>query len=75
MKEYRVVSNGLNYRVQWLGKTRILRRLKWYWLWDYSHAGSYIAEFSYEREAHFAIRVRVQDDKAKKQGYIPVEVE
>ncbi len=72
MSKYRVVSNGLNYRIQRLGKTLILRRLKWYWLWSHNYAGGYIAEFTNEKEAQSAMETHIKEIKAKKQGYIPV---
>ena len=73
MNEYRVVSNGLNYRVQKLGKTRIFRRLKWYWLRRWHYEGGYvIVDFSDKQEARAAIQTCIQNSKAKKQGYIPI---
>ncbi len=72
MGRYRVVSNGINYRVQWLGKTFLLRRSKWYWLRTYTYAGDYLAEFDTKTEALNAIDVCKKQDEAKKQGYIPV---
>lgn len=72
MTKYRVVYNGLNYRVQWLGKTWFLRRLKWYWLREYTWVGDYIVEFSSESEARAAIQASTKQNKAKKQGYVPI---
>lgn len=73
MKKYRIVYNGLNYRIQWLGKTFFLRRLKWYWLRYTDYAGdNWIAEFDSREAAHKAIidhKIRVY---AKKQGYKPI---
>ncbi|KKK97886.1 hypothetical protein LCGC14_2648300 [marine sediment metagenome] len=72
MNEYRVVSNGLDYRVQWSGKTWVLRRLKWYWLRHWTYTGDYIAGFSNEQEAKAAIQIHIKNTKAEKQGYIPI---
>jgi len=69
---YRIVSNGLNYRVQWLGRTWVRRRLKWYWLHEDTYAGAYVMEFSSEVEARDAIQECIKVNKAKKQGYIPI---
>lgn len=71
MKKYRIVSNGLNFRIQWLKKTWILRRLKWYWLKVYCGEGVFISEFSSKEKAQDAIKICVKKNKAKKQGYIP----
>lgn len=73
MNKYRVVSNGLNYRAQWLGKTWILRRSKWYWLLEYGCPAMVIATFSSEAQAQTAIESHIEEIKAKKQGYIPVQ--
>jgi hypothetical protein len=73
MKKYHIVSNGLNYRVQWLGKTLILRRPKWYWLKQCTYAGSYIVDFSSKGEAHSAIIQNKVNDFAEKQGYKPID--
>lgn len=72
MIKYRIVSNGLNYRVQWLGKTFFLRRLKWYWLKRETYARSYIATFPSSTKAQEAISQCKEVGKADKQGYIPV---
>ena len=72
MKEYRIVTNGLNYRVQWLGKTLILRRPKWYWLYQNTCLGSFIPEFPSILEAQDAIAKSKSQDEAKKRGYVPI---
>ncbi len=72
MTEYRVVSNTINFRVQWLSKTLILRRLKWYWVKEYTYAGDFINEFDSVTEAYNAIVRLEKMDIAKKQGYKPV---
>ncbi len=70
--KYQIVTNGINYRVQWLGKTHILRRLKWYWLYYDSYAGRWIAEFDTETTAREAIAKKQKVDIAQKQGYLPL---
>lgn len=72
MDKYRIVYNGLNYRIQWLGKTFIFRRPKWYWFKKYTYAGDYIAQFSSREKAHRAIIQNIIEDCAKKQGYVPI---
>jgi hypothetical protein len=72
MTEYRIVSNGINYRVQWLGKTWFLRRAKWYWLRQERYTETCIAEFLSKVKAQKAIIACIKREKAKKQGYIPV---
>ena len=69
MLAHRVVSDGIKYRVQWLGKTLFLRRLKWYWLRQYS--GDLISEFDTRPEAERAIVESIKQQKAKKQGFVP----
>lgn len=73
MRQYRVVTNGINYRVQRLGKTFFLRRPKWYYLREYTYAGDYISVFATKQEAQKAIVVVKKEDAAKKQGYVPIE--
>ena len=72
MKDFRVVSNGVKYRVQGLGKTFFLRRLKWYWLREYSYAGDWIVEFDTTAEATRAIEEKRKQDRAKKQGWVAI---
>ena len=71
MVKYRIVTNGINYRVQWFGKTFFLRRPKWYWLREYTYAGDYICEYLTEQGAKQAIIQAEKQDKAKKMGYVP----
>ncbi len=70
--QFRIVSNGIDYRVQWLGKTFFLKRSKWYWLRDYTWAGDYIGEFSTTAQAQTAINTFKKQLAAKEQGYIPI---
>ena len=72
MKKYRIVTNGLNYRVQWLGKTFFLRRRKWYWVRQCSYDSVWIAEFDNQTAALDAIIEMRKHEKAKMQGYTPV---
>lgn len=73
MRQYRILSNGIDYRVQLLGKTFFLKRSKWYWFKEYSYAGGYICEFSTNKEAQIAIDKDKKQFAAKEQGYIPVK--
>lgn len=67
--KFRIITNGLNFRVQWLGRTWLLRRLKWYWLLRNHLFDSYIPDFDSEEEAKKAlIKAREQFD-AKDRGY------
>jgi len=75
MKKYRIVTNGLNYRVQWLGKTFFLRRQKWYWLHCSLWGGSWfdeIAEFDSKPDAMHGITKARKQEKAEVQGYISI---
>jgi len=67
--ECRILSDGTNYRVQWLGKTLILRRPKWRWLREYTWAGDYIGEFPTKLAAQRAIETFKKQMRAKIQGY------
>ncbi len=71
-KQFRIVGNGINYRVQWFGKTWFLRRPKWYWLKEYTWAGDYICDFSTSQEAQNAIDEANKQFAAKEQGYVPI---
>ena len=72
MIEYRIVSNGIDYRIQWLGKSLILRRPKWKWLRCYCYAGDWIAEFNTREEAEAALKVEIKKDEAREHGYQPI---
>ncbi|HDY67361.1 MAG TPA: hypothetical protein ENH85_06205 [Candidatus Scalindua sp.] len=72
MSEYRIVSNRINYKVQWLGKTWLFRRPKWYWLYKKHYSENYIAEFYTLSEANSAIEACIKKDKTEKQGYISI---
>ncbi len=69
-KKYRIVTNGLNHRIQWLGRTFILRRPKWCWLRQPGH--EYILEFSSIESARTAVENSKKEDRARKMGYVPV---
>ncbi len=74
MKKYRIMYNGLNYRVQWLGKTFILRWPKWYWLRRFSpSAGDFIADFPSQEKARDAIIQSKIKDYARKRGYKSIQ--
>ena len=75
MEKYRIVTNGINYRVQWFGKTFFLRRPKWYYLRSYTYAGDYIPEFTTIIEAQQAIKCAKEQAIAKERGYIPIVAE
>ena len=72
MTEYRIVTNGIDYRIQWLGKTLFWRRPKWYWVRLETYAGSLIPSYFTKQEAQTALDKTVQQDIATKQGYVPV---
>lgn len=73
MIEFRIVSNGINYRVQWLGKTLFLGRPKWKWLFYYNYDSFWIAEFSSVEEAQKNIDMHLENDTSKKRGYVPIK--
>ncbi len=72
MVNYRILTNGINYRVQWLGKTRLLQRPKWRWLYKHFWDSSYIAEFNTVLEAELAVAEDRKQAEAYKQGYVPI---
>ena len=72
MKKHRVVFNGINYRVQWLGKTLILRRPKWYWMYQQGLYDTSIAEFITKDEATSAMHKFELAIDAEKRGYQPI---
>jgi len=72
MREYRIVTNGLTYRIQWLGKTFLLRRPKWYYLRKYTYAGDYIEDYTTEMNARANLALAEKHDKAQKQGFLPI---
>ena len=75
MKKYRIVTNGIDFRVQWLGKTLFLRRPKWYWLYENSYAGCYIPSFISKHKAQTRINDAAEFDLAQKYGYTPTTAE
>lgn len=72
MRKYRVVTNGIDFRIQWLGKTCLLRRPKWYWLMQ-CYNGNFIPSFISEEFARVRIKETVRYDRAASQGYLPVK--
>ena len=71
--EYRVVCNGINYRAQFLGRSCLLRRPKWRWLYrSHPDLGCFIAEFACCEDAENAIVQGKKSDEAKKFGYQPI---
>ena len=72
MAQHRIVSNGIEYRVQWLGKTFFFQKPKWYWVIREDPYGEDIAEFSSSEKAQDAIDKIERRDAADKQGYVPI---
>ena len=72
MKEYRIVTNGIDFHLQWLGKTFLLKHPKWYDLKRETYAGNYTRSFSTRPEAQAELDEIVRWDIAIKRGYIPV---
>jgi len=70
--KYRIVTNGLNYRIQWLSKSLILRKPTWKWIYRIHPAGSYIAEFGTKEEAENGLRRTKECAEAKERGYQPI---
>ena len=69
--KYRIVTNGLNYRIQWLSIT-IFRKPKWIWIYRIHPEGSHIAEFDTKEEAENGLRRTKECAEAKERGYQPI---
>ncbi|HDY87836.1 MAG TPA: hypothetical protein ENH82_06930 [bacterium] len=69
MKKYRIVSNGIDFRIQRLGKTFFFRRPKWKWIKVNTYAGDYIPEYLIIAEAQNALNEAERVDLAIKRGY------
>lgn len=72
MAEYRIVTNGIKFRIQKQAKSLILRRLKWVDVQTHTYASSYAAEFDTQTEAEEVLDHLRKEDIAKIRGYIPV---
>ncbi len=72
MNKYRIVTDGLTYRIQWLGKTLFLRKPKWYFFQCDSYAGSFIWDYATKQEAETAMVLAEKRDIAGKQGFLPI---
>lgn len=69
MTKYRIVYNGIKYRIQYLGKSFPLRRPKWRWIRCYLYAGDWVAEFDARTEADIALAKIKRDELAKLNGF------
>lgn len=67
--ELRIVTNGLNYRIQRLGRTFLLRRPKWYWVRRYHVFDDYIPDFNSEEDAKKAMKTAKAQFNAQERGY------
>ncbi|KKN77641.1 hypothetical protein LCGC14_0357660 [marine sediment metagenome] len=69
--KYRIVSNGLKFRIQWWGKSYFWQRKKWRFLWRDHPDCRMMAEFSSRDEANKVILTCRLRDEANKRGWEP----
>jgi len=70
--EFRIVTNGLVYRLQYFGKVNWLSRNKWRWVCRLHPEGEYIPDFNSKEEAEKAMERAKKCFEAKERGWQPI---